>query len=329
MRYPPHAHNPKLTGRRGCSQSGFTLIELLVVIAIIAVLIALLLPAVQQAREAARRSQCKNNLKQIGLALHNYHDTYNAFPPMYVISTNASAQTAPSGATSAAAVAWGWMASLLPYIDQAPLYNQAGIGTGSLPMNNVASFRTPLAAYMCPSDPGSALDNDSMWNYNVKSTNTDYYAAKSNYVASNDHAIIAMSPPDRKATGVFYRDSHVGFRDITDGSSNTFLVGERAYHPQDTNASGAVWAGPYAGTHHDDAGHDVAGSGYAPINTGTGWSWIRSFSSPHVGGAHFLMGDGAVRFVTQNIQHSPGGDTPNSLFEYLIAIQDGQVIGEF
>ena len=138
------------------ARTGFTLIELLVVIAIIAILIALLLPAVQQAREAARRMSCKNNLKQIGVAMHNFHDTYQELPAGYGFNDIANAANWTK--------AWGWGARILPYIEQENLYNLLGVGTRefdqALPGNNssswpadmVAAIRTPIAIYRCPSD---------------------------------------------------------------------------------------------------------------------------------------------------------------------------------
>jgi len=125
---------------------GFTLIELLVVIAIIAILIALLLPAVQQAREAARRTQCKNHLKQIGLAIHNYHDTHNTFPPGYIARI-------PQNITSSERGLYGWGAFVLPYMDQAPLYNLLQVGNVPLETNavtNLAALQTPLPAFSLP-----------------------------------------------------------------------------------------------------------------------------------------------------------------------------------
>src|SRR5262245_16035146 len=128
------------------SRKGFTLIELLVVIAIIAVLIALLLPAVQQAREAARRSQCKNNLKQIGLGLHNYHDTFGVFAPGFISST--------SNSTTGIGTGWASSAFILPYIDQAPLYNQLNTLTPINPSDatQLGLIRTVIGVYQCPSD---------------------------------------------------------------------------------------------------------------------------------------------------------------------------------
>lgn len=317
-------------------KKGFTLIELLVVIAIIAILIALLLPAVQQAREAARRSQCKNNLKQIGLGLHNYHDAYKVFPPLFVTptdprtSTNYTAALNGSGSQGAGAnPSWSWGAFLLPYMDQANLYNQGNVGPGSQILDHKDVYQTPLTVYMCPSDIArNPTDNDSNWN---RLTNSGYWAAKSNYVAANDH-----ETPTRgsSATGAFYENSNVGMRHIIDGTSNTIAVGERMYHPDDTGVSCAVWAGMISttsGSPHGGFERDTAGTGEVTINqvTGANWTFASAFNSRHTGGAHFLLLDGSVRFISENINHSVGGATPDSLFEYLIAVSDKQTVGEF
>ena len=344
---------------------GFTLIELLVVIAIIAVLIALLLPAVQQAREAARRSQCKNNIKQLGLAFHNYHDVYNTLPPGWV----SSYYQAATGETTI----WSWGAFLLPYLDQAPLFNTVAPGTRRIDQNlalggaNAAALTSPLPVFACPSDTGPALNNfDGTLGYDAGST-TDFGTynryvtngtsnvaiAKSNYVISadtgdsNTPAVLAATygPP----LGVGWADSKVGLRDITDGTSNTILVGERAFRLKNLyigagNALGfspATSVGSYAGQQCRSC-LAVIGIPYWGINqTVTNPSHqSRGYSSAHVGGAHFLMGDGGVRFVSENVDHKPnsiGGAAPDhsgpayidSVFERLLGRNDGQVVGDF
>jgi prepilin-type N-terminal cleavage/methylation domain-containing protein len=349
-------------------QRGFTLIELLVVIAIIAVLIALLLPAVQQAREAARRSQCKNNIKQLGLAFHNYHDVYNTLPPAWV---SANYQVATGETTI-----WSWGAYLLPYLDQAPLYNTVAPGIRRIDQNlalggvNAAALTTPLPVFACPSDPGPALNNfdgslgatstqtTEFGTYNRYVTNgsANVAIAKSNYVVnadtgdSNTPAVLAANygPP----LGVAWADSKVGLRDITDGTSNTILVGERAFRIKQLNIGAgnalgfapATSVGAYANLQCRSC-LAVIGIPYWGINqTVTNLEHqSRAYSSNHVGGAHFLMGDGGVRFISENIDHKPGtiaGAAPplsdhsgvafiDSTFERLLGRNDGQVVGEF
>lgn len=348
---------------------GFTLIELLVVIAIIAVLVALLLPAVQQAREAARRSQCKNNLKQFGLAMHNYHDQCKVLPPGWVSSfyQNASGET----------TIWSWGAFLLPQLDQAPMYNTLKPGTVRIDQNlalggnAAANLTTPLTVFSCPSDSGPGLNTfDSSLGVNaaqqtdfgtytrlVTNGTSNMAIAKSNYVMSSDTgdsntpAVLAATygPP----LGVGWNDSKVGLHDITDGTSNTILVGERAYKLKDLyigagNALGfspATSVGPYANLQCRSC-LSVIGIPYWGINqTVTNANHqSRGYSSAHVGGAHFLMGDGAVRFISENVDHKPNSIgaaaalTPpdhsssafiDSTFERLLGRNDGQVLGDF
>ena len=215
------------------NRSAFTLIELLVVIAIIAILIALLLPAVQQAREAARRTQCRNNLKQIGISLHNYHDAHKTFPPGFI-------QADLSNPATELGLAWG--AFLLPYLDQSPLYNRYNM------VAPVAS-KAQLPAFQCPSD-GHAEGE-------VRDTGPHYvgtgegYAARSSYVACNGgectpgnchynqfngtgdsrEFLLGQDIDILAGNGVFWGNSRLRFRDITDGSSQTFAVGERNQTP--------------------------------------------------------------------------------------------------
>ena len=227
------------------SRSAFTLIELLVVIAIIAILIALLLPAVQQAREAARRTQCKNNLKQIGLALHNYSDQFNVFPPGYVYNPN----------TGARWLGWSWMTMLLPQFDQAPLYNVMSGNTSTLASINlgmpIATGYTPTQAVIpglrCPSDVGDNLvpfvhvpganGAASTPGAGVAVANsfgrTNYFGV-AGYVGTFTAPVSGLTnvnvPMQTNYRGSFGENSRVGLRDMTDGSSNTAMVGER-YSP--------------------------------------------------------------------------------------------------
>lgn len=276
---------------------GFTLIELLVVIAIIAVLIALLLPAVQQAREAARRSQCKNNLKQLGLALHNYHDTHNTLPP---------------GGVDANWLAWSVF--VLPYIDQAPLYNKFSFVRGSYTSPSAGKQDlglTRIAAYLCPSgsmekslDPSRS--NDYSMHYigiaGPKGTNPLTSVAYVQAAAGKDRGGMSTQ-------GILYIDSKIPFRSITDGLSNTFALGESSWNDKTAYRNwirgGAYVNSPSGSTYITDPGMDCCKNVAKPINsnykptTTLGWNDV-NFGSQHTGGTHFLMCDGAVRFVSEN-----------------------------
>ncbi len=269
---------------------GFTLIELLVVIAIIGVLVALLLPAVQQAREAARRSQCKNNLKQIGVALHNYLDTHRVFPPGYLYEP---------GAQNENAMGFGWGAMTLPFLDQSPLYAQFN---WNLPLWDIANEfprRQHLSVFLCPSDPvsgGSFVE--------MGPTPEEY--AMGCYVGS-------FGPPDLDATqekreGMFSRNSRTSSADVRDGMSNTLLCGERVNGPFRTAGAHGVhityettWCGAVREWNDpsDDHGHMVLfQTGHTPNGA---LSDDRDVSAPHVGLAQFLLVDGSVRIISESI----------------------------
>jgi prepilin-type N-terminal cleavage/methylation domain-containing protein len=351
---------------------GFTLIELLVVIAIIAILIALLLPAVQQAREAARRTQCKNNLHNLGLAMHNYHDTYKCFPMGWVWPRTPN----PADYDTDAHACWTWGTMLLPYMDQAPLYNVLQVGQGypnTLINGNINSpvlkaMQTQLESFRCPSDPEDALNTYDGFEFDEApyGGGTDIGTAVSNYLGANTHGHIAglavdgrSEFDDDEATGMFTHNFCRKIRDLTDGSSNTIAIGERASWISGPGGrivcnAGVIYAIKDAddrdselfngGTNSTDTGPSMCVStGLVPINFTTSaeapQGAQQGFSSQHEGGAHFLLGDGSVRFISENINHnnlSPFIDPANgtssivdSTFERLIAIQDGQVIGEF
>lgn len=343
---------------------GFTLIELLVVIAIIAILVALLLPAVQQAREAARRSQCKNNLKQIGLALHNYHDVHLTFPPGYVdTQSNISGTTIPHNPNSTNGV-WAWSTMLLPFIEQGPTFDLMDPGTVGIdtllaeaypvsPAVQTARGRALLNTvpiFRCPSDPAPQMNDQRVFVAGPpKQTlpTCSYVASNSNWTPANGAASSGTDGRDG-ATGLFFRNSKRSFRDLTDGSSNILMIGERSWKRGTTNPhSGLLYAIPGLGAYTPSATtltartaselNRVAISGalagaITRINEGTSTiTGHNGYSSAHAGGSQFLMGDGSVRFLSENIAHevSTSAVEPESVFELLISINDGYPIGEF
>lgn len=314
---------------------GFTLIELLVVIAIIGILIAMVLPAVQQAREAARRTQCRNSLKQIGLALHNYHDTANVFPPGWVYDANRPLANAPTNC-------WGWSAFILPHMDQATLYNQLNLSSGfsggldaagansSSGMSGLES--TILPGLRCASDVGPGQ----VFSGNSSSGSVMTYGGRSNYPGVNGGLLLDL-PPILHQGGTFGENSKRGLQDMTDGSSYSFVVGERAWVTVGSSDAGpsALWAGTRSGTPGMETANGVAlaiGQCVTPLNTppanptnslgaGPSDASMHGFSSNHSRGAHFLLGDGSVRFVSENIDYQT--------YVRLAYLSDGHAIGDF
>ncbi len=332
-------------------RQGFTLIELLVVIAIIAILVALLLPAVQQAREAARRSSCKNNLKQLALALHNYHDTHRTLPPGIV---NQSADYTAVGATCNAGNGangscgyWSWMAQLLPFMEQGPLYDTIGVGTKLLSAQlAVTAIRDQMQqridSVRCPSDVGPRnLDVNTRQFRDIN--NGLRNASATNYVAVNgSHNIrpysLAVNPTIAVpgANGMFFVDSRMRFADVTDGLTNTLMIGERCYErPAPATANGVNE--PFSASVFGSAGRVggqndniamVVGASFRFINCPENAECKRAFVSNHQGGSQFALGDGSVRFISENINHNKNAAV-NSTLEYLCAIDDGVAVGEF
>lgn len=343
------ACSPRPRSRRR-RRVGFTLIELLVVIAIIAILIALLLPAVQQAREAARRTQCKNNLKQIGLALHNYIDIFLVLPTLAVQQQlngggNPGQFAVGGNATTTPRADWTWSVMILPQLEQAPLFNALNVNTlyvsQSAALNSggktgLQLLQSRLEAYQCPSDP--SVHPNTNRPFKVIVTGQTVSVGNSNYVASTGQRGSGM-------TGAFGENSFARkMRDFTDGTSNTIWVGERKTAPLVLGGTGSwasVWCcmersvGPPA---------DVSwrwSTGFSPLfdlqtgsDGGTGLTPnpqpYSTASSAHTGGFHTLLGDGAVRFISQNIQWLPAtAAEPRSIFANLCDIGDGNPIGEF
>ncbi len=344
------------------ARRAFTLIELLVVIAIIAILIALLLPAVQQAREAARRTQCKNNLKQIGLALHNYHDTFNLLPMGFLDVVGGNTETNSTG--------WSWMSYILPNIDQGPLYNQLNFSTtpfalqtpGGQAVPNQLLMATPQPAFSCPSDarqaveragganPGSASTGGGAANGIAYSSYMGVIGGFEGQACTVSGAVVTV--PARN-NGILVVNHARNFRDITDGTSNVLAVGEVQYiasfNDISGNAVGSMRQYVYGnvttagGAQCTNAGLTNNGAflhlraarrKLNPPLLAANQPW-NGFHSKHTGGAHFLMGDGAVRFISENIEHT---DTdwantsirgPFGLYQRLASMNDEQVVGEF
>ena len=316
-------------------RKGFTLIELLVVIAIIAVLIALLLPAVQQAREAARRSQCKNNLKQIGLAMHNYHDSLLRFPAG---GCGGGFPYTNGGGDSWMHTQW---VSILPYIDQAPLYNTLNFsptheGWYCAGVNPSLGLR--MTALICPSSPGNQM---------IAPCGPTSLSGYFGIAGASNTAIV----PDLHAYlpgGIaYYSDrgminshrNNTNMKDCTDGTSNTLLVGEISDLIRDATGlrrevrpgNDWGWAMGTNNTWHGAWMLSTVVIAYAPNSAVVGQIGVRPgeaharynhpLSSAHTGGAHVLLTDGAVRFISDNINL----DT----LKYLACRDEGQVLGEF
>jgi prepilin-type N-terminal cleavage/methylation domain-containing protein/prepilin-type processing-associated H-X9-DG protein len=295
----------------GERRTGFTLIELLVVIAIIAILIALLLPAVQQAREAARRASCKNRLKQIGLALHNYHETYGVFPPGWVAaSPNPSTSQGSGSATAERNNYFAWSTMLLPMLEQAPLYRQLDFQLDMDEGVNRSFVGIILSAYRCPSDTFESV---------YRAEYSDLELGVSNYPGMAGR--IACEPT---GNGIFGLNSSTRMSDIRDGSSHTFAVGERVGGQPIVDRI-PVWSGVYMTEGVGKNLEVVVGWTLIPLNRAT--LSEHGFSSRHPGGSHFLLCDGSVRFVNSSI-NSGTKDDPG-VYQKLSTIDGGEVTGEY
>ena len=277
---------------------GFTLVELLVVITIIGILIALLLPAVQAAREAARRMSCTNNLKQIGLALHVYHNTHRCLPPGWMAFDPGTGQPHWFGEPG-----WAWSARILPFIEQTSAYKS--LVHLDLPITDPANAQArvlPLAVYRCPSDTGGATFELEGGGPYVGSGGgfTPTELATSNYLGVfgtlDFHDV--CSGGQCEGDGIFFLNRGVRFRDITDGLSQTFMVGERS-----SKLAPATWVGVVTGGEH--APGRVTGIALFPPNSEAEEEhYTHNFSSRHPSGTNFLSADGSVRMIAETIDET-------------------------
>ncbi len=310
---PVPPHGPSLLRSPG-RRTGFTLIELLVVIAIIAILVSLLLPAVQQAREAARRTQCRNNLKQMGLAVHNYHDVHNRLP-----------MNDPNGTLTSVST----FTIILPHIDQANAFQLYDFTKSNSALANAAVVGQSIPTYLCPSAPIRRPVPISGCDF---TPGVSVARAAGTYAASSGSGdpwgpTPTATPPVPANNGAITngKSGAISFRDLTDGLSNTLVIGESSWSlPDYLFTSGPCagqqrwgfthWASPYpTATHHTTLG---------TFNPKIGGSAaISNFRSEHVGGVQFVFGDGAVRFLTENID--------KLLLDGLATRAGGELLGEF
>ena len=341
---------------RPARSRGFTLIELLVVIAIIAILIALLLPAVQQAREAARRTQCKNNLHQLGLALHNYHDVYNQFP-LTVFNFNAGSDPYTWDASSRGS----YLIRLLPYIEQGNLFSALNFSTVG-PAWNLPNFEAQvdangklyrhyvIPAFICPSDNQPVLDGHSTKSNYAMSMGAQQmdgggnpWGTCTNYMFPGGYfgtggAGHGNTDSPALTSGVLSRQGWAaGFRDMTDGTSNTIAMGEILPQCGDHSRNGwfhfnSMWIATTAPVNFPIAcvrdnkvngvkWDDPASAGVTACNHWQNWQTSQGFKSKHTGGAQFVLCDGSARFISENIDYAT--------YQRLGDRRDGEVVGEF
>jgi prepilin-type processing-associated H-X9-DG protein len=301
---------------------GFTINELVATIAAVGLLAGLLPAALEEARSSARRTQCQDHLKIIGLALHNYHDTYNTFPPGWV-QADAHADSPPG---------YGWQRSILPFTENMPLYNKMMVTEEAankdvpgkrvrntdfppMPSQGTPTLQTVVAVYRCPSDPTEPA-NSLRSNFGTSNYSGNFGSVAEPRWAPAPLAQFwpgAVESPEQP-NGIFWRNSKCRIADIRDGTTNTFAVGERCI----TSAAG-IWPGVTSNQNRTDQATDcVAGN---EIN-----SDIAAYSSLHPGGSNFLFCDATVRFLKETIDSGRHSDR-TGIYQWLSGRNDGQVIG--
>ncbi|MGE3808070.1 MAG: DUF1559 domain-containing protein [Gemmataceae bacterium] len=280
------------------ARRAFTLIELLVVIGIIAVLIGILLPAVQKVREAAARSRCANNLKQMGLALQAYHDSQGSYPPGYDSGYDAAGNDTGPG--------WGWAARILPFVEQQSLYTLINFQQPIEAPGHSAARTTSVKLYLCPSS-----QTPSTFAAARRTPTGQVVATLCDVAASNYPGVFGITEPGVDGEGMFFRGSQVRIPDITDGTSHTLIVGERAYLDGETTWVGAVTganmvappASPMPQQVLHSSNNVLGHSGEATDGPDLPQE-PNHFSSRHPGGVNFLFVDGHVSFLGRSVSYS-------------------------
>jgi prepilin-type N-terminal cleavage/methylation domain-containing protein/prepilin-type processing-associated H-X9-DG protein len=294
--------------------AGFTLIELLVVITIIGILIALLLPAVQAAREAARRMQCSNNLKQIGLALHNYHTAHNCFPPGYISAFSQPGYVDEGICKDDTGPGWGWGAMILPFLEQGNLHAQIRFTKDLADAANVTPRTTSVPVFLCPSDGGEKTFEVTVGGSPVTLAHSDYVGMFGGPEISPDPGYLSTDPERGvRSRGMFCRNTAVRFADVKDGTSATIFVGERS-----SNLAYATWTGSPTGGgvppktpnpyNYEEEGAPVLILGHTglvydtpPHTPNSSVNHVDDFWSEHPQGANFLFVDGSVQQINDTV----------------------------